>query len=173
MLCSRLWILVVRALFGGTIRRECFWSRLVLMFVMRRSWGMVFSSVCSVSKVWLAVDAKWLITGFGLSLDEISIPIDWCSLNLRLCGLLLNFLNLQYSCWRWLFGGCSWGSGGFRWLICSVWLVVSIKSEMMMKDGIPSVTPVCFGGYGASSFQFSGVKSRGGINGRRKDAWSL
>ncbi|WZZ67585.1 hypothetical protein YC2023_078955 [Brassica napus] len=87
MLCSRLWILVVRALFGGTIRREC--------------------------------------------------------------------------------------SGGFRWLICSVWLVVSIKSEMMMKDGIPSVTPVCFGGYGASSFQFSGVKSRGGINGRRKDAWSL
>ncbi|KAF2593140.1 hypothetical protein F2Q70_00044674 [Brassica cretica] len=45
-----------------------------------------------------------------------------------------------------------------------------LESEMMMKDGIPSVTPVCFGGYGASSFQFSGVKSRGGINGRRKDA---
>lgn len=88
---------------------------------------MVLGLACSVSSL-VSDGANWSITGFGLSfLDEISILIDWFSLKLRLSGLLLNFLNLQYSCWRWLFGGCGWSPGGIRcltalfgwwWLLC-------------------------------------------------------
>ncbi|KAL0773963.1 hypothetical protein Bca101_039114 [Brassica carinata] len=102
MLCSRLWILVVRAFFGGTIRRSSLLS-VGVDVVMRRSWGMVFGLT-----VWLAA--------------EFSKPP----------------IQLLEVAFRWLWVKSRWSPVFNR----SVWLVVSIKSEKMMEDIVPGVTPV-------------------------------
>ncbi|WZZ54007.1 hypothetical protein YC2023_054114 [Brassica napus] len=108
MLCSRLWILVVRAFFGGTIRRSSLLS-VGVDVVMRRSWDLD-SNRLMLSKtqtVWLAA--------------EFSKPP----------------IQLLEVAFRWLWVKSRWSPVFNR----SVWLVVSIKSEKMMEDIVPGVTP--------------------------------
>ena len=64
----------------------------------------------------------------------------------------------------------------FRWnpvFNCSVWLVMAIMSEKTMEGGVLGVTPVWFGGSGASPCGLRRRISNWRKQWRRKDTWSL
>lgn len=126
----KLCFLVAGSVFGLVSRSSGFVSekkRLLQFFFAGFRDGWSFMSWCEVLGVWVVF--------------LVSNPLG---------GVILppNLLYLQYNCWRWIFGGCNWGSGGFWWRVfCFVWWCV--KSEKMTENGVPGVTPLWVGGSGA------------------------